>query len=458
MEALLFEYLLRTAVFFRLAISSHLVFFTMRISVLALLIFLFVGNVAKSQSRFEYIDLLRTQRQSQVFYEHTFYASSDSLTEFVVNFRIENDFLSFVKNNDDSYSAEIRASVEVFDPKTDQIVRTAYWSGNKTVTSFQQTSAGNEFLEGFIKTELPQGDYVYQLKFQGANQRRESSSQKIPIHIGAKNPVWFYFLQSDKATENTLINYGGNAVFGKDFTLSLSTLLPVKSVLDINIYQVEIEQRDTTIIKSVFTKSFTAEDFKQGKAWNSTGSYINSLNLVDKSIPIATLSLSVPNSQFVNSTYLIEVKDGKNVVAKHVYQSFWYDMPLSLLNLDVSIAMLEIIMQKNQIAKLFSGNESERLLKFNKFWKDKDPTPNTEFNELMAEFYTRIDQAFKEFSTPRNPGFETDMGKVFIVYGPPEKKERSFPSSGLVIETWSYPKRVFQFQASSGFGDFQLIK
>lgn len=430
----------------------------MQLKTIALFLFWFGTQLGFAQSRMGYIDLLRNERQGQIYFEHTFHPSSDSLTEFSVSFKIENDFLSFVRNKDDSYTSEIKGTLEIFDPKSNLVLRTAFWSGSKTVASFRQTSARNEYLEGHIKTELPLGNYYYQLKFQGANQKREISSSKTSFSIGNTNPIWFYLMDATKETQSKLINYGGNAIYGKDFNLSISMSKKPTQTYTLVINQLDVINADTVVVDEIFRQVLDSSQFEENTGWVFKDSFTSELELKTVNTNLYTTQLTIPNSGFPNALYRVSVIEDSTKLSSHTYQSFWYDMPLSLLNLEVSIAMLEFIMQKQQISKLFSGNESERLIKFTNFWKDKDPTPETEFNELMYEYYTRIDVAFREYSTPRNPGFDTDMGKVFIVYGPPLKKERSFPSNGLVIETWTYPKRSFSFQASSGFGDFQLIK
>ena len=87
-----------------------------------------------------------------------------------------------------------------------------------------------------------------------------------------------------------------------------------------------------------------------------------------------------------------------------------------------------------------------------------DPTPNTVLNERMAEYYRRIDYAFKQFGNRGNlAGHESDQGKVFINFGPADEIDRQFPTNGKVIEIWKYGSKNFIFEASSGFGDFILI-
>ncbi|NIT58652.1 MAG: GWxTD domain-containing protein, partial [Aliifodinibius sp.] len=77
--------------------------------------------------------------------------------------------------------------------------------------------------------------------------------------------------------------------------------------------------------------------------------------------------------------------------------------------------------------------------------------------ELMAEYYRRIDHAYKKFTTENTIGFNSDRGEIYIKYGPPNDINRKFPKNGATTEIWTYPDRIFVFKATTGFGDFKLI-
>jgi GWxTD domain-containing protein len=53
------------------------------------------------------------------------------------------------------------------------------------------------------------------------------------------------------------------------------------------------------------------------------------------------------------------------------------------------------------------------------FWKDLDPTPATEANELRAEFERRMAFADETLGTPKLAGHLTDRAAVFAFLGPP---------------------------------------
>lgn len=53
------------------------------------------------------------------------------------------------------------------------------------------------------------------------------------------------------------------------------------------------------------------------------------------------------------------------------------------------------------------------------FWRQLDPTPATETNELRAEFERRVAFADSNFATPKQAGRFTERGAVFTFLGPP---------------------------------------
>jgi GWxTD domain-containing protein len=110
------------------------------------------------------------------------------------------------------------------------------------------------------------------------------------------------------------------------------------------------------------------------------------------------------------------------------------------------------------VEKLLDAKEKDYPKELNKFWKKYDPTPSTQFNELMSEYHKRVDYAELNYtSLSGKKGFDTDRGKVYIQFGKPKNIERSSNGEGKVVETWYYDKeRKFVFVDKLGTGDFPL--
>jgi GWxTD domain-containing protein len=112
----------------------------------------------------------------------------------------------------------------------------------------------------------------------------------------------------------------------------------------------------------------------------------------------------------------------------------------------------------NKIHKA-EGEEREQLLKA--FWNLRDPSAGMGENELFNEFYKRVDFVNLTYGHDRIPGWKTDRGHVYIIYGAPDSIERSTPSaySQGEYEIWYYTSinKKFVFLDERGFGDYVLV-
>lgn len=80
--------------------------------------------------------------------------------------------------------------------------------------------------------------------------------------------------------------------------------------------------------------------------------------------------------------------------------------------------------------------DSERAEFVHGFWKKRDPTPETEANELRDEFNARLRYADKQWTTKEMPGRDSDRGAVLALLGPPSIAGTSNVSTGeSAIET-----------------------
>jgi hypothetical protein len=78
----------------------------------------------------------------------------------------------------------------------------------------------------------------------------------------------------------------------------------------------------------------------------------------------------------------------------------------------------------------------------------------------MATFYKRVDYADFNFANGHVlDGVMTDRGKIYLLYGPPTKTERTFLPGEAPVEIWTYTnnvQRVFRFEELGGHGEYQL--
>src|SRR5204862_812683 len=85
-----------------------------------------------------------------------------------------------------------------------------------------------------------------------------------------------------------------------------------------------------------------------------------------------------------------------------------------------------IITDEERSAFKLLSNDEERDNFIEAFWQRRDPTPDTVENEFKEEHYRRIAYANEHFAAGI-PGWKSDRGRIYIVYGPADEIE-SHPS------------------------------
>ena len=73
------------------------------------------------------------------------------------------------------------------------------------------------------------------------------------------------------------------------------------------------------------------------------------------------------------------------------------------------------------------------------FWQRRDPDPETPVNEYRLEYEARVKRAGELFHGEGRPGWLTDRGRIYILFGPPSER-LTYPmvASGACQEIWYY--------------------
>ena len=90
------------------------------------------------------------------------------------------------------------------------------------------------------------------------------------------------------------------------------------------------------------------------------------------------------------------------------------------------------------------------------FWSRRDPTSGTPRNEFKEDHYRRMAYSNAHFAAGI-PGWKTDRGRIYIVYGPPDRVE-SYPSAVAFailkqtsrVQSSSYPYEVWHYRYTDG--------
>jgi len=94
--------------------------------------------------------------------------------------------------------------------------------------------------------------------------------------------------------------------------------------------------------------------------------------------------------------------------------------------LDKDVAYIITDEERKAFRKLATDDEREHFIE--EFWRRRDPDPDTDENEFREEYYERIAYANEHFASGI-PGWKTDRGRIYIMYGKADEVE-SHPSGG----------------------------
>jgi GWxTD domain-containing protein len=106
--------------------------------------------------------------------------------------------------------------------------------------------------------------------------------------------------------------------------------------------------------------------------------------------------------------------------------------------------------------KLSTDDERESFIE--NFWERRNPDPSSPENEYKEEYYRRIAYANEHYASGI-PGWKTDRGRIYIMYGPPDEVD-SHPSGGSYErpdsegggETSTYPFEQWRYRYIDGVG------
>jgi GWxTD domain-containing protein len=133
---------------------------------------------------------------------------------------------------------------------------------------------------------------------------------------------------------------------------------------------------------------------------------------------------------------------------------------LSVAQVDSVIAVLDLFLTPAQQQLLGTLNETGKKQFLNRFMESADPRPETPENEFKQAVEQRLAYANQFFTSSQNPGFKTDRGRIYMLYGPPtERIDKPVEATvgPYVIWTYSGQGETFAFGDFRKDGSYQLI-
>lgn len=136
---------------------------------------------------------------------------------------------------------------------------------------------------------------------------------------------------------------------------------------------------------------------------------------------------------------------------------------MSMEELDDFYAKSKYIASEPEIEKyeaITSENAKSKFL--TDFWKARDKDPSDENNQYLKDYIRRIKESNIRFKSISRPGWKTDRGRIYMIYGAPSEIDR-YPNQteSRPYEIWNYNEIEggveFVFGDVTGFSDYQLL-
>jgi GWxTD domain-containing protein len=364
----------------------------------------------------------------------------------------------FFEKKDEKFYAGISINLEIKD-SIGNTVKRAFDQREISVENFDITNSPNSFLQGVIEFKLPADKYNLLAIISDLTSKRERRIPPIELEINKSNtilnPIIFDpgKIICDELEAFVLSNNSSSIPFNKP---NSSLAIPVSDP-KINSLTLTIKRGDTVLIsgEKIIDSFLTNPEIK----------LCSDRVVIRQSIDTSNSKIFLLrdfSSKLSEGPIQLEIYSDDNIDDKKIYNLnvIWIAKPISLTDPEAAIKILEIVEPKDKVSDLLrkEGSYSNNLFDY---WNTKDPTPDTKYNELMNEFYTRVDYCEKNFRTiAGNGGAKSDRGKTYIKFGAPDTIERDTNSDDKIVETWFYKKsnRKFLFVDGDGTGKFQLTE
>ncbi len=379
-----------------------------------------------------------------------FRAEKPKETRLDVYLKIMYDELQFVKVTADSYRAVYEISAIILD-QDDFQVNGKIWRDTVTVKDFATTNSRQLFDATKSSFNLAPGKYRINVGVMDMDTRRTSfrkTSLVLRDFSDAKLTLSDVLIADAVGQDSS-----GNFIPQPQVTAPRREQSQLFAYFEIYDAGKDQEYKTNYVLKNPEGKKV----FQKEVAVRHTGQ-------------ITPVILELPGSTLAHGLYVIRVEvKGRELMAttEREIMLHWVGIPSNIVDLDQAIEQMRYIAKKDGVKKILNAPPEKRREAFLKFWQENDPTPGTEANELMEEYYRRVNYANSSFRGFRE-GWKTDMGMVYIVFGAPNEIERnpynryaSFFEGRTVkaSEVWTYYElnRQFLFFDETGYGDFRMV-
>lgn len=385
--------------------------------------------------------------KSRFFYSsYNFGDSTRTKSQLYVYWGFVNDILQFIKNRENEFNAQYEMSIELLDKKQNYIDGKTI-ANSIIVANFEETNSDKFTNTGLVKFTVRPGEYLLRVELTDLDtQKRMTQLQKIQLNdFSSRQLACSDLIFFDNPVQHLLSGIDSPNI-AANFTDSLS-----RPTVFFELYP----QNSTEPLE------FSCKIFDSNE--KIVGQQIE--NITDKKNIISrSIDLKSQITQPGRYTIQLQLTQGKKTTGRNSHFFInWNHHNFLIHRIDDTLELLKELGNAGELDNLKDVTESEKLARLEAFWKKRDPSPETEENEIKTEFYRRLEFANQRFSVYflDKPGWKTDRGQIYIKFGEPTMVEQQASELNRpAYEIWVYDsihQRVI-FVDRNGFGDFQLLK
>ena len=382
--------------------------------------------------------------QSQLIrqYGFSFYTVADSKSDSIrvlSYLSVPNNVLQFIKN-DQNFEAGYEATISIKEKKGSQVGR-KNWV-NKLVTDEYLESVSREiYTIHFAEFKVPVGNYIISMELLDKDSNnsglrsKELNLSKKKSDIEIYSPFFIDYLSGNWGLNDNEIPLFQNFHSDKIARPSVFVSGKVKE----SPYELEVKVLDAKK-KELWKKTFQSE---------TSEGYFHQRIIIPEEIAKQGLRKRVD---------IVLKQEGVKKKTSVILALSRQGISGSIGDISQAIQNMRYILKDDEWKKLSKSKDIDQETLFLEYWSAKDPTPETPDNELMNEYFSRVNYSnvnFKGYSQ----GWKTDMGMIYILFGPPDDLEvYNDPLSRVYSQRWHYYRinKFFDFVDEQGFGDYRL--
>jgi len=404
------------------------------------------------------------------------FTADSSRARIDIPIRIDESFFVAVRNTDTSFHYAFRRSGELLVELTDSLEGSVARDLGSIVIgsdSDEAASGPRRWYEALLSFEVKPGSYTIDVDVTDLESHRHFNDHTRHVRpylphrdsVAVSDPIFIRWSDSTMAGRHILpLNFGGDLLFGAPSGMLLEVRgFPASDSMVTVRYTIKPVPPSPEDLPETHVTDSLAAPLIRGHRLQPERDRNDYMIAEGRTGDPALLVAPFPAERLPLRTYLVTITIGNgshrrefSVPARMV----WPDMPRSMRDVDYALSMLRYIVPPRTLDSLKSGDFEERRKNLESFWKARDATPGTAYNEVMTEYYRRVDHAMRAFSTLHvADGAASDRGRIYILYGPPTTTKRTLNPFSFFEEVWYYDrlKKEFTFVDRSRNGNYELV-